>query len=225
MSDALSSKPILESFAYALDLEIQIRLYGADFEIRAVCAIASAVEQIVQAFAADLDPQLGAIKLGVTAESGASTIRLHPLLDGDELSQARTTALIVTALWSSVIGLKAGVESDARALAAYPAVLAGILKREFIEIEQHLQKGQAVEAACLVKESWEYTQRGRRRMRSEEWQVASGQIRRPGDTETIQAKTKPLAAAAQIPLRWPFRPLSFFGPGDPFAPWWERRKE
>lgn len=225
MSDAVRSKPLLESFAYALDLEIQLKLRGTDFEIRTACAVASAIERVVQAFAAEMDPKLGSLKLGVAAEAEASTMRLRPAIGGDEFSQGHTAALVATALWSSVIGLKACVEADSPALDALTPVLAGILKREFSEVERQLQMGQAAEVVCIVKESWEYAQDGRRRIRSEEWRAETGQIRRPGDTLPIHAEVKPLAGSAQIPLRWPFRPLSFFGPGDPLAPWWERRKE
>ena len=224
MSDAVRSKPILESFAYALDLEIQLKLSGADFEMRAACAVAAAIERIAQAFAADLDSRLGTLKLGLTADTGGGTLRLRPVLGRDDFSEGLIAALVATALWSSVIGLKACVESDTEALVAYAPVLTGTLKREFSEIEQQIQIGQMVEAACVVKESWEYTQNGRRRKRVEEWRVETGQMRRPGDTQPVQAEVKPLAGSSQIPQHWPFRPLSFFGPGDPFAPWWEKRK-
>jgi hypothetical protein len=222
MSDALSPKPILESFAYALELEMQIALRGAGFEISVACAAASGIERLAQAFAADLDPQLGSLKLAMVAEAGASTLRLRPLLGGKELSQGMTAARVATALWASVLSLKARVE--AAPLTAYPPALAGILQREFSAIEKLLQPGQAMEVACVIKESWEYMQGGRKRVRSDEWSVASGAIRQAGDAQPMEAEAGPLARSAQIPLRWPFRPLSFFGPGDPFTPWWEKRK-
>jgi hypothetical protein len=146
------------------------------------------------------------------------------VLGGDDFSQGHLAALAATALWSSVLGIKACVEADTHTLAAYPPVLAGILKRELVEIERQLQLGQAVESACVVKESWEYVQQGRQRIRTEEWRAESGHLRRPGDTQPIHTEVKPLTHSTQIPLRWPFRPVSFFGPGDPFAPWWEKRK-
>jgi len=225
MSDAVRSKTLLESFAYALDLEIQLKLRGIDFEIRTACAVASAIERVVQAFAAEMDPKLDSLKLGVTAEAEASALRLRPVMGGVELSHGHTASLVATAFWSSIIGLKACVESDSEALATHTPVLAAILKREFSEIERQLQTGQAAEVICVVKESWEYLQNGRQRIRSEEWRAETGLIRRLGDAQPIHAEVKPLAGSAQIPLRWPFRPLSFFGPGDPLAPWWEKRKE
>jgi|GEM_PF-6171396 len=224
MGDVNRPKATLESFAYGLDLEIQVALRGADFEIRAAYAVASAIERIVQSLAADLDPKLEAMKLGIRAEEGAGTLRLRPILGEKEFSNGVTASLAATALWSSVIGIKACAESAADSLATYSPELARVLKREFIEIEKQLQQGQAVEVTCIVKESWEYTHESRQRVRSEEWRVASGPIRQPGDTRPICADTQSLAGSSQIPQRWPFRPLSFFGQGDPFKPWWEKRK-
>src|ERR1051325_6179557 len=123
MSDAVRSKPLLESFGYALDLEIQLKLGGTDFEIHTACAVASAIERLVQAFAAEMDPKLGSLKLRVSegrhlvAEAEATAMRLRPTIGGDEFSRGHTAALVATVLWSSVIGLKACVEADFQALA------------------------------------------------------------------------------------------------------------
>jgi hypothetical protein len=223
MEDVVRPKARLESFAYALDLEIRVKLLGADFEIRAVCAVASTIERIVRAIAVSLDPQLEAIKLKMMADTSSSTLRLRPELGGDGFAKGLTASLAATALWSSVIGLKACIESSAEALSAFPSELAATIKREFMEIEKLLQSGQAVEVTCVIKETWEYFQESRRRLRCEEWQVRSGRMRKPGDNQPIDAEPQPLAGSAEIPLRWPFRPLSFFGPGDPFTPWWEKK--
>jgi len=225
MDDAIRPKATLESFAYTLEMEIQLKLRGADFEIRAAGAVISSIERIVQAFAADLEMNLGAVKLGVMSESGVSTLRLRPILNGDEFSKGMTAALVATALWSSMIGIKACVEAAFDSLSTYAPGLARILKREFLEIEKQVRAGQAIELACLIKEAWEYKQGDRQRTRSEEWRIESGQIRQPGDEQPLRAETQSLPGSSQIPLRWPFRPLSFFGPGDPFTPWWEKRKE
>lgn len=224
MKEANRQKVLIESYSYALDLEVWIKLLGSDFELRFAYVIASALERVVQTFAAELDPQLAAIKLGVTGEARGSTLRLRPLINGEALSKGTTASLIATALWSSVVGLKACVEMDVNTLGGYKPLLGGLLKREYLEIEKHLRMGQAVVVGCVIKESWEYTQGGRKRIRSDEWRVESGPIRRPDDKQPVSAEPQPLLATSQIPLHWPFRPLSFFGPGDPFTPWWERRE-
>jgi hypothetical protein len=225
MKDANRPKAMLESFAYALDLEIQVGLLGIDFDIQAISTLASSLERIVRAFALSLDPQLGTLKLKLMPAAETGAWRLRPAIGGEEFAQGATAALVATALWRSVMGLRACVEAASDALAAHAPEVADILKHELSRVERQLQPGQAVEVTCLVKESWEYRHDGRRRIRSEEWRVESGQIRRPGDEQPICAKTQPLAGSTQIPLRWPFHPLSFFGPGDPFTPWWEKREE
>lgn len=224
MKEAKQQKASIEAYSYALDLEVWIKLLGSDFELRFAHVIASAVERIVQTFAAELDPQLAAIKLGVTGQAKEGTLRLRPLINSEVLSKGATASLIATALWSSVVGLKACVEMDVNTLGGYKPLLAGLLKREYLEIEKHLRMRQAVVVECVIKESWEYTQGSRKRIRSDEWRIESGQIRRPDDKQPVSAEPQPLVATSQIPLHWPFRPLSFFGPGDPFMPWWERRE-